>query len=349
MRAEGLSCREEEMKHLVLLVMRREHQLDDWMKQTLENRQELLKARGYSVASLKDDKKADKKGKKDKKDEPEEKKEVKEVTLKLPKPKDDARAKWITHCNRNVLKDSMVSSADLEEESIKTFAMRPALEWALLKLHDTDTSLDSMFVLLYRLYTGHTRLKLGPAGTPEEDSRRFAHTFATLVAYMQSETMEHGFLASFLNVFAHNFDELWTAEGPAADLPKPPGAETSAGRGSQSRELLNERFLVELRSWIIDRKDRLVWPKGGDDEEEDEEGGKEDGDDDDDEDEEDEEEEAEGDDEEKTGPDETSEKAKEAKEAKEGEEDEEEEEDNAETFKAKAWAPAALCFFSWLY
>ncbi|CAE7776256.1 unnamed protein product [Symbiodinium sp. CCMP2592] len=48
----------------------------------------------------------------------------------------------------------MVSSADLEEESIKTFAMRPALEWALLKLHDDDTSLDSIFVLLYRLYTG---------------------------------------------------------------------------------------------------------------------------------------------------------------------------------------------------
>ena len=29
----------------------------------------------------------------------------------------------------------------IQEESIKTFAMRPALEWALLKLHDSDTSL----------------------------------------------------------------------------------------------------------------------------------------------------------------------------------------------------------------
>ncbi|CAE7594224.1 unnamed protein product [Symbiodinium natans] len=126
------------MKHLVLLVMRQDHKLEDWMTQTLENRQELLKARGYSVATLKDDKKADKKKKDEKEDKKEEKKEV---TLKLPKPKDDARAKWITHCNRNVLKDSMVSTASLEEETIKTFAMRPALEWAMLKLHGDETSL----------------------------------------------------------------------------------------------------------------------------------------------------------------------------------------------------------------
>jgi hypothetical protein len=48
----------------------------------------------------------------------------------------------IVHCNRNVLKDSMVSSASFEECSIKTYAMRPALEWALINLHG-DSSLES--------------------------------------------------------------------------------------------------------------------------------------------------------------------------------------------------------------
>ncbi|CAL1159228.1 unnamed protein product [Cladocopium goreaui] len=187
------------------------------------------------------------------------KEEKEEVTLKLPKPTDDARAKWIVHCNRNVLKDSMVSSASFEECSIKTYAMRPALEWALINLHG-DSSLEDMFMLLYRLFTGHTKLKLGPPGTAEEDTRRWAHTFATLVAYLKPETMEHGFLASFINVFAHNFDELWTSDGQSA-LPKPPGNEL--GR-SQSRELVHERFLTELRSWILDHKERLVWPSGGD-------------------------------------------------------------------------------------
>ncbi|CAK8991882.1 unnamed protein product [Durusdinium trenchii] len=127
--------------------------------------------------------------------------------------------------------------------------MRPAMEWALINLHG-DSSLDDMFTLLYRLFTGHTKLKLGPPGTSEEDQRRWAHTFATLVAYLKPESMEHGFLASFVNVFAHNFDEVWSEGGSA--LPKPPGNEV--GR-SQSRELVNERFLTELRSWILEHKE----------------------------------------------------------------------------------------------
>ena len=171
-------------------------------------------------------------------------------------------------------------------------------------------------MLLYRLYTGPLKevllgflavarpyeAQVRPAGHPrgafgspslmggQEDTRRWAHTFATLVAYLKSgisapiwltnvgehrrgvnraearrklgarpETMEHGFVASFINVFAHNFDELWSESQSA--LPKPPASEL--GR-SQSRELLNERFLTELRSWVLERKERLVWPTGGD-------------------------------------------------------------------------------------
>ncbi|CAJ1357241.1 unnamed protein product [Effrenium voratum] len=212
MRAEGLSCNEVEMRRLVGTIQERRHELPAWMKHCLENRQELLKARGYKI-SEKDD------GKKKDKDKNEKAKEVKdEVTLKVPKPTDDARAKWIVHCNRNVLKDSMVSSASLEECNTKTYATRPALEWALLNLHG-DVSLDEMFVLLYRLFTGQTKLKMGPPGSTEEDTRRWAHTYATLVAYMQPEALEGGFLASFLNVFAHNFDEVLVDP----NMPKPPG------------------------------------------------------------------------------------------------------------------------------
>ncbi|CAJ1390236.1 unnamed protein product [Effrenium voratum] len=317
MRAEGLSCNEVEMRRLVGTIQERRHELPAWMKHCLENRQELLKARGYKI-SEKDD------GKKKDKDKNEKAKEVKdEVTLKVPKPTDDARAKWIVHCNRNVLKDSMVSSASLEECNTKTYATRPALEWALLNLHG-DVSLDEMFVLLYRLFTGQTKLKMGPPGSTEEDTRRWAHTYATLVAYMQPEALEGGFLASFLNVFAHNFDEVLVDP----NMPKPPGNDAYR---SGSRDVANERFLTELRSWVLSKKDRLVWPSGGDDEAgSDSEG---DGDDDDDEDDNDDDNE---DDNEDEAEDKDEEKAEaEGEEKDKDKEGEEEEEDFSETFKCK--------------
>ena len=61
--------------------------------------QELLKARGYVIQKalgapkLRDSKDEKKDAKKDAKEE-KKKEAVEEVTLKLPKPKDDARAKW---------------------------------------------------------------------------------------------------------------------------------------------------------------------------------------------------------------------------------------------------------------
>ena len=39
-----------------------------------------------------------------------------------------------------------------QEESIKTFAMRPALEWAVLKLHDSDATLAAQLKLLVFLF-----------------------------------------------------------------------------------------------------------------------------------------------------------------------------------------------------
>merc|ERR1711920_1121180 len=103
-----------EMKRLIQRVSHESHKLEEWMERTIENRKTLLEARGINNEDPQ--KKAD---------------EKKDISLKLPKPKVEAKAQWIIHCNKNVLKDTMCCSSPLAESSLKTFAIRPALEWAM--------------------------------------------------------------------------------------------------------------------------------------------------------------------------------------------------------------------------
>ena len=130
------------------MVMDHNDDLEPWITLCLENRKELLEARGKGGSG------------------PGAAAEQR-ITPKVSETPSSPLASWVVHTNKNALRESMLE-ADFEDQmgQLKTLAQRPAIEWAL-KLYYMSASLDQKFMLLYRLFTGQTKLKLS-SRDPEE-------------------------------------------------------------------------------------------------------------------------------------------------------------------------------------